>query len=125
MLKQLKLILTYENKYDFSLNEYRVNLYHDGILVSSEEYINNAELDELLKRYQEEGYEECYTHEEMSLAKQIYITRSKYVVGGPKEWVLKDDGKAHCPYCDTAGMFYGWKFCPECGAYVNGGKSND
>lgn len=120
MLKQLKLILTYEDRYNCSNNEYQVNLYHDGVLVSSEEYINNAELDELLEQYQEEGYEDCYSHEEVSLAKQIYITRSKYVIGGPREWILKDDGKAHCPYCDAAGMAYSWKFCPECGAIMEG-----
>ena len=122
MLKQLKLTLIYRDDYCLELDEYRVDLYHDGELVSSEEYVNNSELDELLTQYDAEGYEECYTHEELSQAKQSYITRSKYVIGGPKKWMLKDDGKAHCPYCDTAGMFYGWSFCPRCGAYVDGGK---
>ena len=122
MLKQLKLTLIYADKYNLSQNEYRVDLYHDGKLISSEEYINNSELDELLEQYEKEGYEECYTHEEVSQAKQSYITRSKYVVGGLKKWELKDDGKAHCPYCDAVGMAYGWNFCPHCGAYVDGGN---
>lgn len=119
MLKQLKLILIYEDKYNLSQNEYRVNLYHDGILVSSEEYINNAELDELLEQYQKEGYEECYTYEEVSLAKQIYMTRSKYVIGGPKEWefVKQDDNDMpiyKCPICGRK-QFGKSTYCGDCG----------
>ena len=125
ILKQLKLILIYTDKYHVDSDEYRVDLYHNGELVSSEEYINNSELDELLEKYEEEGYEKCYTYEEVSRAKQAYVTCSKYVIGGPKKWKLEEDGKAHCPYCNAAGMAYKWRFCPECGACVDGGNLSE
>ena len=35
-------------------------------------------------------------------------------------WILKDDGRAHCSECDTAGNSYVWHFCPNCGARMDG-----
>ena len=119
MLKQLKLTLIYEDKYNVSQNEYRVDLYHDGKLVSSEEYINNSELDELLERYQKEGYLECYTQEEVNIAKRSYDIYAKQVVGGPKEWefIGQDDNDMpmyKCPMCGRK-QFGRSKYCGSCG----------
>lgn len=119
MLKQLKLTLIYEDKCNLSQNEYRIDLYHDGKLVSSEEYINNSELDELLEQYQVEGYEECYTEEEVRQDKAVFEIRSKYVVGGPKEWefIGQDDNDMpmyKCPVCGRK-QFGRSKYCGNCG----------
>ena len=35
-------------------------------------------------------------------------------------WILKDDGRAHCSECDTAGNSYVWHYCPNCGARMDG-----
>ena len=34
-------------------------------------------------------------------------------------WILKDDGRAHCSECDTAGNSYVWHYCPNCGARMD------
>lgn len=36
-------------------------------------------------------------------------------------WLMKDDGRAHCSECDTPGMAYAWKYCPNCGAEMTRG----
>ena len=38
------------------------------------------------------------------------------------EWILKEDGKAHCSICDTSGMSKIWNYCPNCGARMDEGN---
>ena len=58
MLKQLRLI-------ELCLGKYRIDLYHNGEKISSEEYWDDEKFDNLLTKYRVEGYDECYTEEEI------------------------------------------------------------
>lgn len=113
MLKQIKLTKV------LLLGKYRVDLYHDGEKVSSEEYWDGDGFDRLLERYYAEGYEECYTEKEM-LEAQCYVeTCGKYLVGGPKEWefIGQDDNDIpiyKCPMCGRK-QFGRSKYCGDCG----------
>ena len=40
-------------------------------------------------------------------------------------WILKDDGRAHCSECDTAGNSYVWHYCPNCGTRMDGKDRQD
>ena len=112
MLKQLRLI-------ELCLGKYRIDLYHDGEKISSEEYWDGEELDNLLEKYEIDGYNECYTEEEVRQSKKVFEIRSKNVIGGPKEWefIRQDDNDMpiyKCPMCGRK-QFGRSKYCGSCG----------
>lgn len=112
MLKQLRLI-------ELCLGKYRIDLYHNGEKISSEEYWDDEKFDNLLTKYRVEGYDECYTEEEVKQGKKVFEIRSKNVIGGPKEWefIRQDDNDMpiyKCPMCGRK-QFGRSKYCGSCG----------
>lgn len=112
MLKQLKLT-------ELCFGKYQIGLYHDGEKISSEEYWDGEELDNLLEKYEIDGYNECYTEEEVRQSKKVFEIRSKNVIGGPKEWefIRQDDNDMpiyKCPICGRK-QFGRSKYCGDCG----------
>ena len=112
MIKQIRTV-------DLCFGKYRVDLYCDGELVSSEEYWDSDNFDQLLEQYEVDGYDRCYTLEEMRQAKRVFEIRSKNVIGGPKEWgfIGQDDNDMpmyKCPICGRK-QFGRSKYCGSCG----------
>lgn len=112
MLKQLKIT-------EKCFGKYCVDLYHNGEKISSKEYWDGEELDNLLEKYEIDGYDECYTPEEARQAKKVFEIRSKNVIGGPKEWefIRQDDNDMpiyKCPICGRK-QFGRSKYCGDCG----------
>ena len=112
MIKQIRII-------DLCFGKCRVDIYHNGELVSSEEHWEDNEFGKLLERYEIEGYDRCYTSEEMRQAKKVFEIRSKNVIGGPKEWefIGQDDNDMpmyKCPMCGRK-QFGRSKYCGGCG----------
>ena len=112
MLKQLKLT-------ELCFGKYQIDLYHNGEKISSEEYWDDEKFDSLLKKYEIEGYDGCYTEEEVRQSKKVFEIRSKNVIGGPKEWkfIKQDDNDMpmyKCPICGRK-QFDKSKYCGNCG----------
>ena len=112
MLKQLKLT-------ELCFGKYQIDLYHNGEKISSEEYWDDEKFDSLLKKYEIEGYDGCYTEEEVRQSKKVFEIRSKNVIGGPKEWkfIKQDDNDMpmyKCPMCGRK-QFGRSKYCGSCG----------
>ena len=65
MLKQCRIEKREQEDFNYL---YHVFLYHDGELISEEKYPDGKELDDYLQKLDSEGYEECYTNEQIESA---------------------------------------------------------
>ena len=112
MIKQIRII-------DLCFGKCRVDVYHNGELVSSEEYWSDDDFGKLLEQYEVDGYDRCYIPEEVRQAKKVFEIRNKNVIGGPKEWefIGQDDNDMpmyKCPMCGRK-QFGRSKYCGNCG----------